>query len=102
MKKIVIFGLVALLLLGVVAPAAIAQEAETPTYKGSDKGEAILFDIFFLRPLGFAGCAVGTAMSIIASPFRIGNKENKDMFVPLFVEPGRYTFVRPLGENYQP
>jgi len=46
MKKKMIFAVITLLVFGIVVPSVYSQETEEPIYKGSGKGEAIMFDLF--------------------------------------------------------
>ena len=61
--------------------------------------EAMIADLFFLRPLGFAATVVGSAVWILALPFTLPTKSNKKAAEKLVVEPAKYTFSRPLGQN---
>lgn len=61
--------------------------------------EAMIADLFFLRPVGFAATIVGTAVWILALPFTLPTKGQKKAAEKLVIEPARYTFSRPLGET---
>jgi hypothetical protein len=98
MKKKMIFVLITLLLFVFIVPSVYCQETEKPNYKGSGKGEAIMFDLFFLRPLGIISCGVGLATAIIGAPFIAGRPEARDIGDALLNEPGNFAVIRPLGE----
>jgi hypothetical protein len=102
MKKKMIFVLITLLLFVFIVPSVYCQETKCPSYKGSGKGEAIIFDLFILRPLGVISCGVGLATAIIGAPFIVGREndcENNscEILDALLTEPGNFTVVRPLG-----
>ena len=98
MKKKMIFVLITLLVFCVVVPSVYCQEMEQTSYMGSGKGEAIMFDLFFLRPLGIISCGVGLATTIIGAPFIVGRKDARDIGDALLNEPGNFAIVRPLGQ----
>ena len=98
MKKKMIFVLVTLLIFGIIVPSVYCQETEKPTYKGSGKGEAILYDLFFLRPLSLLSCGVGFAATIVGAPFIVGKENAREVGDALLNEPGNYTVIRPLGQ----
>ena len=74
------------------------QETEKPNYKGTGKGEAILFDLFFLRPLGIISCGIGLAATIVGAPFIVGKENAREIGDALLNEPGNSTVIRPLGQ----
>jgi hypothetical protein len=98
MKKKMSFVLIALLVFGVIVPSVYSQETEKPNYKGTGKGEAILFDLIFLRPLGIASCGIGLATTIVAAPFIVGRENAREIGDALLNEPGNFTVIRPLGQ----
>lgn len=111
MKKVAIFVLIAVLSCGMFSLPAIAEEAvddnialgtEEVTYRGTGKGEAMLFDLIFLRPVGFASIGVGFVGTIAALPFSIIANNTREVGDAMLGETMNYTFVRPLGDNYQP
>ena len=98
MKKKMIFAVITLLVFGIVVPSVYSQETEEPIYKGSGKGEAIMFDLFFLRPVALISCGVGFATTIIGAPFIVGREDARDIGDALLNEPGNYAVTRPLGK----
>ncbi len=98
MRKKMIFVLVTLFIFGAIAPSVYCQEMEKPDYRGTGKGEAILFDLFFLRPLGLISCGLGFATTIVGAPFIIGRENAREVGDALLNEPGSFAVVRPLGQ----
>jgi hypothetical protein len=98
MKKKMIFVLITLLLFVFIVPSVYCQEIEKPNYKGTGKGEAILFDLVFLRPLGFISCGLGLATVIVGAPFIVGREDARDIGDALLTEAGNFAVVRPLGQ----
>lgn len=103
MKKKMIFVIITLLVFGIIVPSVYSQETDCPTYKGSGKGDAILFDLFFVRPVALISCGVGLAATIIGAPFivcrdgKCGDSA-REIGDALLNEPGNYAFIRPLGK----
>ncbi|MCP4115229.1 MAG: multidrug transporter [Desulfobacteraceae bacterium] len=62
--------------------------------------ETMTADLLMLKPLGFVATAVGCVLFTAALPFTVWSEkrinEAKKRFV---VDPGAYTFVRPLGRD---
>jgi hypothetical protein len=98
MKKKMIFVLVTLLIFGIIAPSVYCQETEKTNYRGTGKGEAILFDLFFLRPIGIISCGLGFATTLIGAPFIAGRANAREIGDALLNEPGNFTVIRPLGQ----
>jgi hypothetical protein len=98
MKKKMIFVLITLLVFGIIVPSVYCQETEETSYKGSGKGEAIMFDLFFLRPLAIISCGFGFATTIVGAPFIAGRKDARDIGDALLNEPGNFAIIRPLGQ----
>jgi hypothetical protein len=101
MKKTILLTLIALLIIGIVVPSLYCQETEERSFKGTGKGEAILADLIFLRPLGIASCGIGLLGTIASLPFmccRGNGDQGREVIGALLTEPGDFTFVRPLGK----
>jgi hypothetical protein len=97
-KNKMVFVLVTLLIFGILVPSVYCQETEMPNYNGTGKGEAIIFDLFVLRPLGVISCALGFATTIIGAPFIVGRDNAREIGDALLNEPGNFTVIRPLGQ----
>ena len=103
MKKVALIVLVAALSCGVFAfPALAEDEFEKPNYTGSGKGDAMLFDLILLRPLGLASVGFGFAGTIVAFPFSVIANNSREVGEAMLGETLNYTFVRPLGDVFQP
>ncbi len=63
----------------------------------SDFGVAV-FDLFVARPVGFATTVVGSAVFVTALPLAAATGSTGETARTLVVAPGKYTFVRPIGE----
>jgi hypothetical protein len=75
--------------------------AETPYTQPATSpdvpAEAILADVFLLRPLGFAATVLGAAAFVVSLPFSLPTRSVNTVANKLVVEPAKYTFVRPVG-----
>ena len=98
MKRLTIFALALALICGLVVPSVYGGDREQEDYKSSGKGDAILFDLFFLRPLGIISCGVGFAATLIGAPFIVGKENAREIGQALLEEPGNFTAIRPLGQ----
>jgi hypothetical protein len=58
---------------------------------------SILADVIFLRPLGIAGLALGTAAAVVAAPFALPSGSMDAVGRTLIVAPYDFTFRRPVG-----
>ncbi len=102
MRKRIIIGLLVLLAVSLVHMPAYA--GTTTMYSTQDRGyiplDATLFDLFILRPMGIAACAVGLGTSIWALPFAATTGAGAEVGDKLLTEPFEYTFKRPIGYDY--
>lgn len=95
--------IVAVLSCGFIAlPAFADDQTGKVSYRGTGKGEAMLFDLVFLRPAGLASVALGFAGTVVAFPFSVIANNSREVGEAMLGETTNYTFVRPLGEVYQP
>jgi hypothetical protein len=102
MKKTILFTLTALLIIGILVPSVYCQESEERSFKGTGRGDAILADFIFLRPLGIASCGIGLVATIVSAPFLCcrGNGDyGREVVGALLAEPGGFTVIRPLGKT---
>lgn len=62
--------------------------------------EVMAADLLMLKPLGLVSTAVGCVLFTVALPFTVWSKERISQAGKRFVvDPGAYTFVRPLGHD---
>ncbi|MDY0220640.1 MAG: hypothetical protein RBR67_05855 [Desulfobacterium sp.] len=74
--------------------AFAAREKDPPS------AEVMAADLLILKPLGFVTTVLGCVLFTVALPFTVWSKERINKSAQSFiVEPGVYTFVRPLGEG---
>lgn len=60
--------------------------------------EAILVDLFLLRPVGIVATVFGTALFLVALPFTAAGRNTDEAARKLVLRPAHYTFTRPLGQ----
>ena len=60
---------------------------------------AVLADVFILRPLGIASLVGGSAVFVVSLPITAINRSISKSAKELVVDPFKYTFKRPIGEN---
>ncbi len=65
-----------------------------------DKGPAMVVDTLFVRPVGIAAIAVGTAVFIVSLPFAALSDSVDHTAQELVVKPVKFTFSRPVGDFY--
>ena len=75
-----------------------ANEDSYVTRTENVSAETIIADGLLLRPGGLLATVVGTAVFVVTLPFSIPTKSVDKAAQKLIVDPGRYTFVRPLGQ----
>lgn len=85
-----------------VLPAFAGDDLEERSWRGTGKGEAMFFDLVLLRPIGIASMGVGFAATIAALPFSIIANNTREVGDALLGETTNYTFMRPLGEVFEP
>jgi hypothetical protein len=80
-------------------------ETSTPDPPAQDQvpgeqaaAEMMVADMLFFRPLGIVATVMGTAFFIASLPFSLAGGNTKTAFQKLVVDPGKYTFNRPLGK----
>ncbi len=109
MKKTAIMVSVLLLTATMLAPAY----GETQTYQNPPvttspyqvpgqppSGDAMIFDLFIIRPLAAAGFVIGTGISVLATPFALASGSTKQTYNALVTQPYDFAFCRPLGEGF--
>ena len=96
--------LTAIAMLTATAVPVLAQQPLPPDPNLSGRltyppqGEFILFDVFVLRPLGFASMAIGAAGSTVAYPFAKVSNSTDRVQRELIQKPYQYTICRPVGD----
>lgn len=94
MKRTIIAFLIAILFLSSPALAANNDFSD-----GS--AEAIIIDFIAVRPLSIVGTALGCGAFVVTLPFTIWSRERMAKTgKALVVKPGKFAFVRPLGEDF--
>lgn len=108
MKKTAIFLMIAFFTLGLFINPVLSMDeskdtyVEKPNYWSTSKGDAMLFDLILLRPIGFAATTVGFAATIVGLPWSISGNYTREAGDALLGEPVGFTFIRPLGEVFPP
>lgn len=87
--------LVAALSLGVAGPAAAIDDYAG---SGTPSAAAMGVDVALVRPLSLGATALGAGLFVVSLPFSLLGMNVGDAGRRLVVEPGKYTFVRPLGD----
>ncbi len=89
------------------APGAMPTPASPPQGPGyyerrvpGPSGEAIMADLIFVRPLSIVGLALGTVVSIIATPLAVASGTTPMVYDKLIAEPYNFTVCRPLGSGF--
>jgi hypothetical protein len=63
-------------------------------------GDAMIFDLFVLRPLAAASFVIGTGISVLATPFAVATGSTRQTYNALVTQPYDFAFCRPLGEGF--
>ena len=94
-KSWVVFGVIAALIAVPFATSALAQEYFETREPG---GDAMMYDMVVMRPVGLVATVVGSAVWLISLPFSALGGNVDTATEKLVKEPAAYTFKRPLGE----
>ena len=95
LKQTAIYFLITTLVLIPFGTAAFAQEQEPGN---ADVRGKMVADVLIVRPLGIVSTILGTALFLVSLPFSAMGGNVNEARQKLVVEPGRFTFKRPLGE----
>lgn len=83
--------------------ATASADGNAPGYvNGGDNAPsaaAMTADLVLARPLGFGATVLGAVVFVIGLPFELLSGNVGTPARKLVVEPARYTFTRPLGED---
>jgi hypothetical protein len=85
-------------LLIILASPAAAVEPADPWYVTAGQVGAGTFDVLVLRPLGVVATTLGFTAFVIVSPFSLTNWDIQTPWERFVLEPGEWTFRRPLGD----
>ncbi|NLC71417.1 MAG: hypothetical protein GX751_08685 [Desulfuromonadaceae bacterium] len=95
LKKNIIIAAAALFLM-MSSSSAFAWEKNAVF---GDPGTDMVVDLAVARPVGIAATAVGCVFWVASLPFTVWSKERLNKAGKnLVVTPGKYAFVRPLGD----
>lgn len=100
MKSLLAVWLALIMVSGCFTQAVRAEEQEAPYEVPAAEPpspELMLVDVFIVRPVGLAACAVGLLGSIVAMPFASLSENDGEVSRRLIAEPFAYTFTRPVG-----
>ena len=99
MKKLFVLIIIAILCM----PGSLfaVNKGGTCSESVSPEASAMFMDAVFIRPLGIAGTAVGSALYLVTLPFTLPGGNAGEAGNALVVEPAAYTFARPLGRNHR-
>jgi hypothetical protein len=98
-SKLITYFMAFMLALGSLSVATSASAGETYGFDQRPSGGDMLLDMVFMRPLMLVGTAVGAVSFVVTLPFSALGGNVGEAGETLVMEPARYTFVRPLGEN---
>jgi hypothetical protein len=71
-----------------------------PESDNTPSATAMAADALLLRPLSLAGTALGVGIFLAGLPFELVSGNMDAASRRLIVEPGEFTFTRPLGEAH--
>jgi hypothetical protein len=75
-----------------------AQEYASSPVEKEITADAMLADLVLLRPLGLAATVLGSAVFVVSLPFTLPTRSVDKAAQKLVVDPGKFTFARPLGQ----
>jgi hypothetical protein len=96
MAKQVLIVTMALMMIAMTSLVRAEQYAAAPAPKEAT-AEAMLADVFVLRPFGIAATVLGSVTFVVALPFTLLSRSVDKAAQRLVVDPAKFTFVRPLG-----
>ncbi len=101
MKRTIVIGLFMLLTISLThVPVQAGTTTQYTTQYAPIPLDSTLFDLFVMRPMGIAACAVGIVTSVWAMPFALTSGAGNEVGEKLITEPIDWTFKRPIGYDY--
>jgi hypothetical protein len=96
MTQQVLIVTMAILMIAMTSLVRAQEYVASPAPKEAT-GEAMLADVFILRPFGIAATVLGSVAFVVALPFTLPTRSVDKAAQRLVVDPAKFTFVRPLG-----
>jgi hypothetical protein len=90
-----IIGLIAAM---IITPFATTVHAQDYFEAREPGGGAMIYDLVVLRPVGIVATAAGSVAWLISLPFSALGDNVDQATDKLIKTPGKFTFVRPIGE----
>jgi hypothetical protein len=100
MKKVILFTLTLILLMGPVLTAYSETTSPQPDYGSMREGPsegAVVVDALIARPMGIVALASGLVISVVALPLGLAGGSAPTVYQRLIKEPFDFTFRRPMG-----
>ena len=88
----------AALALAAVLMAGQPAFAVSNTVAAPPSAAAMGADMLLVRPVALVATVIGTGLFVISLPFSALGRNTDEAAEQLILKPGKYTFVRPLGE----
>jgi hypothetical protein len=96
MTQKVLIVTMAIMMIAMTGLVQAQEYAASPAPKEAT-GEAMLADVFILRPVGLAATVLGSVAFVVSLPFTLPTRSVDKAAQRLVVDPAKFTFVRPLG-----
>jgi len=94
-KRSLVFFIIAIFFVTAIGAPVLAGEWDDDSQVTAP---SMVGDFLVLRPLGFLATVLGTAFAVVSLPFQRGSDQQELARQKLIIEPGEFTFKRPLGQ----
>lgn len=81
----------------IIFATSLFAVSSTPTMAAST--DSIIADVLVMRPAGLVATVLGSGLYIVALPVTYPMGYADKSLDKLVIEPTKYTFTRPIGEN---
>lgn len=98
MQKLKIWAIMGVIAALIITPFATTVQAQDYFEAREPGGGAMIYDLVVLRPVGIVATAVGSVAWLISLPFSALGDNVDQATDKLIKTPGKFTFVRPIGE----
>lgn len=85
------------LMTSIILATSLFAVSSTPTLAGST--DIKIADVVIMRPAGIAATVIGSVLYVVTLPATYPMGYGAKSLDKLVMEPARYTFTRPIGED---